>query len=192
MNPMSSAAGKLITGLAAAFAVAGSTTAASEARAAEILQTAQMTAERLTSCPATADDLVGDATLRILQKHPEAFEETKGWHGYVRQSIRNAFRDELRRRGWTQNVTDLECGGGLADWLEGGMAPFEQDDVAGALVIEEFRSILAPAEREVLDGLLLGHRERQLAEELGRTRHDIRASLRRLRHAAEPAQGAED
>ena len=194
---MASIASKLLTGLAAAFVTAGATSSESEARAAELLQTAQVTADRLTACPATADDLVGDATLRILQRHPEAFEEAEGWHAYVRQCIRNAFKDDLRRRSWTRHEADLagsdldgdEAQGSVFDY---GLAPLEYEDAAEALGIEEFRSGLAPAEREVLNRLLLGQRERQIAQDLARTRHDVRASLQRLRRAAERVFDASD
>lgn len=174
---------KLISSLAAACVAAGPATAAPEARAADLLQTAQVTAERLTSCPATADDLVGDATLRILQRHPEAFRETEGWHGYVRQSIRNAFRDELRRGRWARRTSDLLGDDSLG--FEDSLPSLAPEDESEELVVEEFRAGLAPAERDVLDQLMLGHCERQIAGALDRTRHDVRTSLQRIRHAAE-------
>jgi DNA-directed RNA polymerase specialized sigma24 family protein len=194
---MASIATKLLTSLAAAFVAAGATSAESEVRAADLLQTAQVTANRLTACPATADDLVGDATLRILQRHPEAFEVTEGWHGYVRQCIRNAFKDDLRRRSWTRHGSDLAGSSlhgeeGQGNVLDDGLAPLEYEDPAEALGIEEFRSGLASAECEVLDRLLRGQRERQIAQALARTRHDVRASLQRLRRAAERAFDASD
>jgi len=194
---MASFTSKLITSLAAAFVAAGATSAESEVRAADLLQTAQVTANRLTACPATADDLVGDATLRLLQRHPEAFEATEGWHGYVRQCIRNAFKDDLRRRSWTRHGSDLAASDLDGDQaqrnvLDDGLAPLEFEDPAEALGIEEFRSGLAPTEREVLDRLLLGQRERQIAQDLGRTRHDVRASLQHLRRAAERVFDASD
>ena len=183
---MASPVGKLLSSLAAVCAAAGSASAVTETSAAGLLRVAQASADRISSCPATADDLVGEATLRFLERRPDVFD-AEGRDRYVRRSIRNAYRDELRRRKrirFLDGVDEDEPAGELASAL----APVI-DDGREEVAIEDFRDRLDPEEREVLDLFEKGVRERGAAALLGRTRHDVRASLQRLRRAAERTFG---
>jgi RNA polymerase sigma factor (sigma-70 family) len=179
---MASPVTKLLSSLAAVCAAAGPASAVPEASAAELLRVAQRTADRISTCPATADDLVGEATLRLLERRPDVFQG-EGRDRYVRQTIRNAYRDELRRKRRLRRLdgTDEdEPAGGLAATL----APVS-DEGPDEVLVADFRDRLDARDRDVLELVERGLRERDVAAELGRTRHDVRASLQRLRRAAE-------
>lgn len=186
---MASRTARILSSLAALCAAAGLPSALPESGATELLQTAQATADRIADSPAAADDLVGDVTLRILERHPEAFDDPDGWRGYVRQCVRNAYRDELRRRGRLWHVTDLDADEDGEHETDLSFAALAVGDDLDAVAVGEFRDRLAPPEREVLDLLERGYRDRFIAESLQRTRHDVRTSQLRIRRAAERVFG---
>jgi len=179
---------KLLSSLAAAIAAGSPAAALPEAQALELLSTARTVAERLTDCPATADDLVGETARKIVERRP-GLVGAEGWRGYVRQAVRNAYRDELRRGG-RRRITSLEDDGDQGDPLDriavetGSAGAFAEE-----LAVEEFRESFDALEREVLELLVEGLSDRAIAEQLGQTRHAVRKSVERIRREAERVFG---
>ncbi len=182
---------KLITSLAAVCAAAGVPSAVVEANAAELLRSAQASAEQLTSCPATADDLASGAALRLLELHPEALVDAESWGGYLRRSVRNAFCDERRRHDRSRLATPGEVDGeSEPGTVPESVATIEAEGPATAMV-EEFRERLSTPDREVFDLLVEGHSDRRIAEHTRRSRHEVRSSVGRIRSTAEHCFGTE-
>ena len=177
---MTSLPQRLFATVAAVCATAAVTCAVPEVCAREFLAEATVLANRLTRCPAAADDLVGESALRLLAGHDDILrEDDKGRRrGYVRRCLENALRDELRRRARLRPVTDL------TDEAGPGFERAVTKNVATELQIEEFRAGLEPDDGEVLALLEDELTERQIAARLGRTRHSVRCSIDRLRNAA--------
>jgi len=93
----------------------------------------------------------------------------------------NAWRDRLRRKRPTSFSE-------LSDSSDG--VPTEPADTTATPPISticaaEFRDQLKPVDRDVLDRLETGMKDREIAQMLGRTRHSIRSSVRRLRRLAD-------
>lgn len=170
----------LLTSLAALCAAAGSPQVSAD-YAEVLLRTAQSAANQLSPCPASADDVVGATALRILRSHGDVLEREGAQRaGYIKKSVRNALRDELRRRRRMQPLADLEPGAEALLERSGGA-----EEGVGAAVVAEFRDSLPPADREVLALLEEGCVDRGIAERLNRTRHDVRGSVERIRRSAE-------
>ena len=179
---MSTFTNRFLTSLAAVCAATGGASAVeTEQGAAALLRTATEAASRMTSCPASADDLVGEAALRILLRDRKAARNGS----YVRRCLRNALIDDQRKRGRMRFLEEPEED---PETLAGTV----ESDLESATELDEFRAGLAPGERQVLDLLEEGHRDRAIAEETGRTRHDVRQSVARIREAAERYFGPED
>jgi len=187
---MTSLRNKMLTSLAAVCAAAGLAGTTVEANAAELLCSARASAVQLTPCLATAEDLASRATLRLLERHPEALGEAEAWGGYLRRSVHNAFYDERRR----QSRSRVAAHGQLDDRDDEDaldeLAPSCAAVGPELAVVEEFRERLSARDREVLDLLMEGHSDRSIAELERRTRHDVRSSVERIRRAAEHHFGA--
>ncbi len=178
---MSSLPRRLLAGVAAVCATAAASYAVPEATARDFLREAESLASRHTRCPSTADDLVGRTALKLLSRHEEVLREkdAPGRSGYIHRCIENEHRDDMRRRSRIRPVSELG---------DDGQHAFEScatDDVASELEVEEFRSLLSPADREVLELVEEGSKERRIANRTGRTRHGVRCSMERIRRAAE-------
>lgn len=175
----------MLTSLAAVCAAAGLAGTTVEANAAELLCSARASAVQLTPCLATAEDLASQATLRLLERHPEALGEAEAWGGYLRRSVHNAFYDEQRRQGRSR----IAALAGLDERAEEDalleLAPVCEAEGPELAVVEEFRERLSAPDREVLDLLVEGHSDRAIAELERCTRHDVRSSVERIRRTAE-------
>ena len=171
---------RLLAGVAAVCATAAASYAVPDATARDFLREAESLAGRLTRCPSTADDLVGQTALKLLSRHEEVLRDTTaaGRSGYIHRCVENAHRDDLRRQSRLRPISELG---------DDGQQAFENrwtEDVASELEVEEFRSLLATDDREVLELVEQGHKERQIAERTDRTRHSVRCSMDRIRRAA--------
>ena len=153
---------------------------AADAIPTNLLHTAARTAAQICPCAATAGDLVGDVAARLWAHHRGALARGIP-RAYVEASVRNAWRDRLRRKRPTSFSE-------LSDGSAG--VPAEPTDTTAAPPISticaaEFRDQLKPADRDVLNRLETGMKDREIAQVLGRTRHSIRSSVRRLRRLAD-------
>ena len=168
------------TNLLQTLAVLAAATAPAHAEAPhELLDTARRAAHAVSPCRATADDLASEVTLRLWSRHRDVVERGD-FRSYVDASVRNAWRDHLRKRR-VASFTDLPSDD--ADAAPDPILP-APDEAPPSAVLEEFRENLEPADREVLAHLEAGHADRQIALDLGRTRHWVRTSVQRIRRQA--------
>ncbi len=119
---------------------------------------------------ADTDDLVQETLLRTF-KRIEAFEPrgVGALQAYLRQSVLNAIRDELRRKGRRPDETDLD---GLE--ADSNLSPLEQ--AIGGEALDRYERALArltEGEREAIIGRLeMGYTYEELAEALGKPTAD--------------------
>lgn len=174
-NPVTNTTTKLLSTLAVLAVTA-------DAAAAEFLNTATRKASALSANRTAADDLVGDVALRFFAK-PRTVHRDGKLKPYVDASVRNAWRDEARRRHRhpTTPFTDLRTDDVSA--LPDPASPVSENAQSVA-VINEFRAALSAADQEVLDHLEAGRSDREIAKQLDRTRHEIRSAVARIRRQA--------
>jgi len=177
---MKSISKRLLATLAAMCATAVATHAVPEARAQEFLEEATTVANRLCRCPATADDLVGETARKLLARHTDVLVGASDAErrAYVRRCVENTLRDELRKSSRRRPLADLDE---IEPPFHAQVAP---PDVAAELEIEEFLTYLTPEDREVLELMEEGVKERGIAARIDQTRHSVRRSMERIRHAA--------
>ncbi|MEM7309251.1 MAG: hypothetical protein AAF682_21380 [Planctomycetota bacterium] len=174
---------KLLSSLAAVCATAGGTSASPEAYARELLRIARSEAAQLTACGPSAEDAAVEAAVRILQRHADVLQAPEGRkRSYVKASVRNALRDEQRKRSRTRDFSDLTEDDGPLLQVE---APASFFEAPSGVEVEEFRDGLSDLDQQVLRHLEQGDRERGIAELTGHTRHEVRRSLARIRRSAE-------
>ena len=153
--------------------------AAVEARAGEFLESANRTAARLTSCPASADDVVSQVALRLWSRHSNILLEGSSHRAYVDTSLRNARRDQLRRR---RMISFSELDESNAPQLA--VAPATTATPMESAGLHEFRARLGADDQEILSFLEAGHAEREIARRTGKSRHQVRTCLMRIRRRA--------
>ncbi len=176
----------------AVLAVASAPAPAESTTAANLLEATYRAASRLSPCAASAQDLAGDVALRLWARHRHVLE-TDHLRPYVETSVRNAWRDQLRKQRRTPLFSEVFPDGSLGvqgDRAESGRAPVPdpiestcQDPLAHAAA-EEFRDSLSPSDRDVLDHLEAGRNDREIAPLMNRTRHWVRRSVERIRQQA--------
>jgi len=171
---------KLLTSLAA-LSVGALSSPEAEASSLALLDQAQRIAERLTPDRASAQDLVAETTIKLLQRRPGVvidFGEDCG--GYLRRSLVNSRRDQLRRDRVRPMVHESDLGEG--DTLP---EPWTvMDDAHNQAEAQEFRAGIAAGDRPVFSLLEQGFSERQIAAKLGQTRHFVRSCLGRITQQA--------
>jgi RNA polymerase sigma factor (sigma-70 family) len=119
---------------------------------------------------ADTDDLVQETLLRTF-KRIEAFEPrgVGALQAYLRQSVLNAIREELRRKERRPNATDL-------DGLEADSNPSPLEQAIGSETVDRYERALArlkDVEREAIIGRLeMGYTYEELAEALGKPTAD--------------------
>lgn len=169
----------LLPELVSLLALLGTARADAGTEASEVLRIANEAASRVTTCPATADDLGAEATMRFLRTRRGWRAGESGQAGYVRRTVDNVRRDWLRRCGRVQAFSDIDASRlELAERSDGRGNPAEAAEVA------EFVARLKPDERRVLELLIEGLGEREIAVRTGNTRHAVRALMRRIRGQA--------
>ncbi len=169
----------LLPELVSLLALLGTARADAGAEASEVLRVANEAASRVTTCPATADDLGAEATLRFLRKRRTARAGESGTAGYVRRIVDNVRRDWLRRQGRVQSFSEID-----ASRLERAEPSDGRGNPAEVAEVAEFVAGLRPDERRVLELLIEGLGEREIADRTGYTRHAVRALIHRIRSRA--------
>lgn len=167
--------------LLSTLAVLAAATAPAPAQSAtELLEVAQRTAATVSPCRATAGDLAGEVALRLWSRHRDVLERG-GFRSYVDASVRNAWRDHVRKRR-VPVFSDLPSDGTGAGPEPSLPAPDEQLATA---VVDEFKDALSASDREVLEHLESGQTDREIAAAMSRTRHWVRGAVQRIRRQAE-------
>ena len=170
---------KLLPELVGLLALLG--TAHADTGASEVLRLANVAASRVTTCQATADDLGAEAAMRFLRTHRGVPEGDSNPAGYIRRIVDNLRRDWLRRESRVLAFSEID-----APHLELAAGTSSRGDPAEAAEVAEFVAGLEPHEREILELMIEGLGEREIALGTGNTRHGVRAMMRGIRaHASE-------
>jgi DNA-directed RNA polymerase specialized sigma24 family protein len=176
----------LLSGLAAIWAMAGP--ARAEHFAEEFLRAASAAAARQSACPATADDLAAEVLFRFTKAYRDWAAAPDVSPAYLRRSVANVRAEWERRRGRAPVLTDLAGDDGEASPDAAVL------DVPPSLPAQwgEFLASLSAEDVRVLELLDAGLSERAIAREIGESRRQVRASVRRLRLGAEKYLGDAD
>ena len=134
---------------------------------------------------ADTDDLVQDTLLRTFRKIGDFQPRGAGTlQAYLRQAVLNRVRDELRRKGRTPAIVDV-------DDLDLAAPGSPLEEAIGREAIERYRAALArlrPEEREaIIVRVEMGYSYEELAEALGKPTPDAarKAAQRALLRLAE-------
>ena len=170
---------KTILSTLAVLAAASVPAPAAQAVPAELLRTAARTAAQICPCSATAGDLVGDVALRLWARHKELLRRENP-RAYVEASVRNAWRDHLRKR---RPKTFSELGNDDDGWAREPIATASTDPASDSAAME-FRAGLEQSDHAVLEQLEAGRSDREIAQRLERSRHSVRGAIQRIRRQA--------
>lgn len=168
---------KLLSSALGLLALAGP--ARADLAAGEVLRLANAAATRVTSCPATADDLGAEATLRFLAATGGVPADRPAREAYLRRLVVNLRRDWLRKEGRVQALDGIDSSPAEGLDRRSGL-----EDPVEAAEVAEFVAHLKPEEREVLESMKEGLTEREIAREVGSTRHSVRTIVQRIRSRA--------